>query len=95
MKKVSIVIYYYINFCWWPKSGGDFDMMYPPVLNVGGMSPPSPPYVTPLLLSTVPQYHLYAYTCKLKWDCGTNLSTSHPTVPQYHSTTVPQKHSST
>ena len=26
-------------------------------------------------------YHLYAYTCKLKWDCGTNFSTSHPTVP--------------
>ena len=22
MKKVSIVIYYYINFLWWPKSGG-------------------------------------------------------------------------
>ena len=21
----------------------------------------------------IPQYHLYAYTCKLKWDCGTTF----------------------
>ena len=49
MKKVSIVIYYYINFFLWPKSGGDFDRMSPPpVLKVGGHVPPSPPYVTPL-----------------------------------------------
>ena len=39
--------------------------------------------------------YLYAYTCKLKWNCGTTFSTSHPTVPQYHSTTVPQSHSTT
>ena len=43
MKKVSIVIYYYINFFWWPKSVGDFDMMSPPVLKVGGTCPPIPP----------------------------------------------------
>ena len=42
MKKVSIVIYYYINFCWWPKSGGDFDMISPTLLKVGGMSPHHP-----------------------------------------------------
>ena len=33
MKKVSIVIYYYITFFWWPKSGRAFDMMFPPLLN--------------------------------------------------------------
>ena len=43
MKKVSIVIYYYINFFWWPKSRGDFDMMPLPVLKVGGKCPPYPP----------------------------------------------------
>ena len=43
MKKVSIVIYYYINFFWWPKSGGDFDMMSPPVLKVWVTCPPIPP----------------------------------------------------
>ena len=43
MKKIYIVIYYYINFFWWPKSGGAFDMISPPVLKVGGTCPPHPP----------------------------------------------------
>ena len=43
MKKVSIVIYYYINFFLWPKSGGDFDRMSPPSFKSGGTCPPIPP----------------------------------------------------
>ena len=43
--------------------------------------------------TTVPQYHLYAYTCKINWDCGTVVC--YKTYEISQRTTVPQSHSPT